>query len=726
MQILLQISENILLLSFMGLGFFFIERYRETIGSTRADVLIGLCFGVTAALVTVTPVTLGDGATVDARAGPVVLAGIVAGPIGALLAAAMGGIARGIVGGNFVSAGVVVYAVYGLTGVALRQLGVVTPLSLPRIRSIIIVAALSLAGASAMFFLISPPTRAFGWLQKDLPYILFANTLSVVYAAVIVSAALVFLRKSAEVVAVNEALRLAKRAGRFGIWDYDISSGKLLWDERSRELHGVQSSEFEGTFDDWSRNVHPEDLDETIEAFEQALSNERVFDTEYRVLLPDGSQKWIKGDAIVMRDNAGNAVRVVGSNIDLTKIRATEAKLAEARSVAIHAQKVETIGQLTGGVAHDFNNLLAVVMGNLELLRMELQAGSLSREQADQYIDDSLEAARRGAELTQNLLAYARKAQLTPVAVDLNEVVRQTEDWISRTIESRIEIELALEPRLWQTMADRSSLQSALVNLLVNARDAIDGPGRVSVATSNVQIDADAEVHGIEALPPGRYVMLAVSDTGSGMAKETAEKIFDPFFTTKPIGQGTGLGLSMVHGFVKQSRGTIRVDSEPGRGTRFTLYFPAISEAAAEEKATAETVQHGGEGETPRARILLVEDQDHVRSVLEKILTGGGFDVVTAASGDEALASFGDDDDFALMVTDIAMPGELQGPSLAQAIRRRRPDMRVLFLSGYAGEAAALGGSLREGDISLGKPVSRSELLGAVAACLRATHRQSA
>lgn len=718
MLVVPQIIENLLLLSFMGLAFFFVQRHRSSLGTFNADLLNGFCLGLTAVLVTTVPVTLADGATIDARAGPVILAGVIAGPIGGLLAASMGGVARGLIGGSFAFSGIAVYGVYALIGIALRHFRIVDTASLLKPRSIAIAVSASLAGASLMFFLISPTSRAIQWVQNDMPFIFLANTMSVTYSAITLGLAIVVLQKTAEIIALNETLNLAKRAGRFGIWDFDIGSGKLVWDERSKELHGVKDSAFEGIFEDWSRNVHPDDLPKTQHAFAQALANEKVFDTEYRVLQPDGGQKTIKGDALVVRDSAGKATRVVGTNLDLTDIRTTEAKLAEARSVAVQAQKFETIGRLTGGVAHDFNNLLAVIMGNLEMLKHELEADVIARQEASKLIEVSIEATQRGAELTQNMLAYARKARLMPVLVDLNEVVEETEKWVRRTIESRIEIEIVLQAGLWPTLADKSSLQSALVNLLVNARDAFDGPGRVTVKTSNINVDEDYADLMHEDILPGRYVTLEVTDNGVGMAQETVDKIFDPFFTTKPVGKGTGLGLSVVLGFVKQSLGSIKVYSEPGEGTSFKLYFPAASDASVETQATSPHETTPTNRDKASGRILLVEDQKEVMMVLQRILAAAGYDVATAESGDEALRLFMRDDQFDLIATDIVMPGHLQGPSLAKEIRKLRPDKRFIFLSGYASEETVQGNALRADDIRLMKPISRSELLNAIAKCL--------
>lgn len=492
----------------------------------------------------------------------------------------------------------------------------------------------------------------------------------------------------------------------------------MIWDERSAELHGVEPGKLQGTYDDWAHRVHPDDLEATQAAFRKALAGEKAFDVEYRVRSSDGSERAIKGDAVVVRDKGGDAARVVGSNIDLTELRAAEAGLQEARSIAVQAQKFDTIGQLTGGVAHDFNNLLAIIMGNQELLKDELLRDHLDIEDMTALIDASIDATRRGAELTRNMLAYARRARLEPEVTDLNQVVRETETWLRRTIESSIEIETVLQAGLWPTKVDRVSLQSAVVNLLVNARDAFTGPGKVTIETANTKMDAEYVVERYEDVSLGRYVMLAISDNAGGIAPDILEKIFDPFFTTKPVGKGSGLGLSMVQGFVKQSGGVVRVYSEVGVGTSFKLYFPAAEiESSGERepgssKESAESLDGGG------LRLLLVEDQVKLLTLLERMLRGAGYDVRTAKSGVEAYRLFTKEPKFDLVLTDIVMPGELQGPGLAKRIRSDGFNPRFIFMSGYASEAVVHGNGLRSDDIRLMKPVTRIDLLRAVETAL--------
>ncbi len=714
MNTVLSIAENILFLSFMGFGHFFVESNRERLGEFTANFLAGISLGLVTVLVSTVPVVLPDGAAVDGRAGPVILAGIVAGPVGAAVAATMGALARIATGGGFVFSGAIVYVVYALIGVALARFNVVTKHNLPTLKSIGVLIVTSGFGAALMFLLIRPFEKAIQWLAQDFPLILAANAMSVTFAALALASALAFIRQSDEVKQAIGTLNLAKRAAGLGIWDFNLKTGKLQWDSRSKELHGVTSESFTGTYDDWKRNVHPDDLASAESAFNDAVINDVPFDTEYRVLLPDGAVRWIKGDAIILRDADRKPTRVVGSNIDYTPIRLAEKEIEEFRAVAAQAQKLETIGQLTGGVAHDFNNLLAVILGNLELLMSRIQASGSVDKDVQKLIEDGIEGARRGAELTQNMLAYARKARLKPVVLNVNDCVRQTQTWMRRAIESRIDISINLETEPWMIRADESSLQSAIVNLLVNSRDAIAESGSIVIETANVVIDDTFADDLGEALPNGRYVMLSVKDDGGGIDEETRKRMFDPFFTTKNVGQGSGLGLSTVLGFVKQSSGGVGVESEPGRGTTIRLYFPVTDEAPSEQEGIDLDARPVASDADRPARILLVEDQAGVQDVLRQILALAGYEVVTANSGDEAFSLYQSDPNFDLLLTDIVMPGECQGPTLAAAIRELTPDLPVIFVTGYSKVADEAGAPLGPNEAFLTKPVSQKVLISTV------------
>ncbi|MBT0958219.1 transporter substrate-binding domain-containing protein [Alphaproteobacteria bacterium KMM 3653] len=376
------------------------------------------------------------------------------------------------------------------------------------------------------------------------------------------------------------------------------------------------------------------------------------------------------------------------------------------RKESLRSGRMSAVGQLTGGVAHDFNNLLAVIMGNLELMKETRDDPKL-----DEMIDAGLAATRHGADLTMSLLAFARQSRLEVEVLDLNSVILDAQNWMRRALPASITVETSLLAGIWPVELDRSSLESALLNLIVNARDAMGGMGRLTIETANLRIDEAYVDSRDEELAVGRYVLLAVSDTGSGISEQNLDRLFEPFFTTKGPGEGSGVGLSMVQGFVKQSGGTVQVYSELGVGTTFKLYFPASKDAVmpiSGQDSKAPTVAKN------TARILLAEDNKEVRKVLDTILKGAGYTVVTAKTGDEALELFHSEPKFDLLITDIVMPGKLQGTDLAKAIRPLQPDLPFIFMSGYAAEATVHGNGLRPEDVRLMKPAGKEDLLDAV------------
>ncbi len=373
------------------------------------------------------------------------------------------------------------------------------------------------------------------------------------------------------------------------------------------------------------------------------------------------------------------------------------------------SQRMEAIGQLTGGIAHDFNNLLTVVSGNAELL-LEDTAGQPAQRQLVQMIAT---AAQRGAALTQRLLAFARKQALDPKAVDLNQMVASLDPMLRRTLGEHIQIELIRAAGLWPALVDQGQLENALLNLCLNARDAMPGGGRLTLETANVRLDEEYAARNAD-VQPGQYVMLAVSDTGQGITPEHLQRVFEPFFTTKEKGKGTGLGLSMVYGFVKQSSGHLAIYSEPGQGTSVKLYLPRTgSEVTAAAPGSDSGAVVGG-SET----ILLVEDDAAVRQVALAALRSFGYTVIEAADGPSAMTVLEQRHDVDLLFTDIVMPGGMNGRELADAARRLRPGLRVLYTSGYTENAIVHHGRLDAGALLLGKPYRRRELDRAVRAAL--------
>jgi nitrogen-specific signal transduction histidine kinase/ActR/RegA family two-component response regulator len=379
-------------------------------------------------------------------------------------------------------------------------------------------------------------------------------------------------------------------------------------------------------------------------------------------------------------------VSIVSEAMDLTERRQAEEALRQS-------QKIEAVGQLTGGIAHDFNNLLGGIIGSLELIDRRLAAGR--HEGLERYTSNAMASAQRAAALTQRLLAFARRQPLDPKSVDVNALVRGMEELLGRTLGPSSRLELQFGDELWPVLCDANQLESALLNLAINARDAMPGGGQLRVQTSNVVLDESyARSQGGEAVP-GPYVAISVSDTGCGIPPDIIAKVFDPFFTTKPLGQGTGLGLSMLYGFVRQSGGHARVSSEPGQGTVFTLYLPRQSmPVPAEQEDHAihtSALAHTGTGET----VLVVDDEDTVRMLIRETLEDLGYAVLEAEDGPSALAVLQTAVRVDLLLTDVGLPG-LNGRQVADAARVWRPGLRVLFVTGYAHMADVAGGSALE------------------------------
>jgi len=363
-------------------------------------------------------------------------------------------------------------------------------------------------------------------------------------------------------------------------------------------------------------------------------------------------------------------------------------------------QKMEAVGHLTGGIAHDFNNILTVIIGMAEVLSEELAGNPASLASVRMIAD----AAQRGAEVTRHLLAFSRQQPLQPREADLNELVEDTVKLLRPTLGEQVEIQLALEDDAWSALVDPSHLTTALLNLAFNARDAMAEGGKLTLETSNVYLD-DAYAAANADVRPGEYVMVAVSDTGSGIPEAIRDKVFEPFFTTKETGKGTGLGLSMVYGFVKQSNGHLKIYSEEGHGTSIKLYLPRAIEKSQEREPLA-AGELGGGGET----ILVVEDDPLVRQYASAQLAHLGYRAIVTANGPEALAEIKKGIAFDLLFTDVIMPGGMNGRQLADVVRALKPDMRVLFSSGYTEDAIFHHGRLDPGVLLLPKPYRRSDL----------------
>jgi PAS domain S-box-containing protein len=387
---------------------------------------------------------------------------------------------------------------------------------------------------------------------------------------------------------------------------------------------------------------------------------------------------------------------LLGIGHDITDLRAAEARLRQA-------QKTEAIGQLTGGIAHDFNNLLAIIHGNLELIDEMLAEGAPAKV----LLGDALRAAKRGAGLTHQLLAYSRQQPLAPRVVRVDRLVLEMTELLRRTLGATISIQHDIDADLWLAKIDPNQLESALLNLAVNARDAMPEGGRLTIEAANTVLDADYAEQNAE-VTPGPYVMVAITDTGSGMSREILSRVLEPFFTTKKIGQGSGLGLSMVFGFVKQSGGHLKIYSEPDRGTTVRLYLPKAAGEAADDDTDDDA--DGLPASRGDETVLIVDDEAMVRTLTTRILGGLGYRVLEAADGPAALALLATGERVDLLITDVVLPGGMNGPQLARAARQHRPGLKTLFISGYTKNAIIHNGVLDDGVHLLAKPFAKRDL----------------
>ena len=497
---------------------------------------------------------------------------------------------------------------------------------------------------------------------------------------------------------LNEAQSLERLAA----WEAH-SDGSLIWSDQAYKLCGVAPSEFDGTVDFFFDMIHPDDRARVERTYADALAEGKRYDTTHRLIRPDGEELVLRQRAIFKKDAEGRPLSAVGICQDITQMVKLEQELRQT-------QKMEAIGQLTGGIAHDFNNILAIILGNLEVLRDFEQINPSQRE----LVDDAIGAAMEAADLTRSMLAFARKAPLQPEIFDLNEVVDETRKWSTRVLPENIEVRAVLDGDLWPVETDVGSTRSALINLILNARDAMPHGGTLTIETGNVVLDEAwvSETH--EDLQPGRYVVLSVIDDGVGIEAGLLDEIFSPFFTTKAAGKGSGLGLSMVHGFMKQSGGAVRVSTELDCGSTFRLYFHAKDAARLALREDDEAWQ----GKVSPARILVVEDNSAVRDTVIRTLERSGYDVTAMPNGDAALEAFGREPAFDLVLTDVVMPGRLQGPDLAKEIRALDPEARIIFMSGYASQANIDEHGLAIGQRRLTKPIRKADLIDAIEGAL--------
>jgi len=470
----------------------------------------------------------------------------------------------------------------------------------------------------------------------------------------------------------------------------------------------------------WLEKVHPDDVQEAAARWSAALASGSTFEVEMRLRRADGAYRWHLARGVGIRDEEGVIGRWIGANTDiedqkaattvLTDLNATlERQVAERTSELMMAeealrqsQKMEAVGQLTGGIAHDFNNLLTGITGALDLVKRRIEAGRM--EDVGRFMDAASASAHRAAALTHRLLAFARRQSLDTRPSQVNALITGIEDLLRRSLGEHVELAAVLDPHLWPAMADGNQLENALLNLAINARDAMPGGGKLTIETANTRLDeAYARIN--DNVEPGDYVAISVSDTGTGMSDAVIAKAFDPFFTTKPIGEGTGLGLSMIYGFAKQSGGHVRIYSEVGRGTTVKLFLRRALSDAGLGAAVADQAAPRGQGET----VLVVEDDATVRLLVTEVLGELGYRFLEAPDARTAIPLLASAETIDLLVTDVGLP-VMNGRQLAEIARQHRPDLKVLFVTGYAENAALRGDFLAPGMEMLTKPFALDAL----------------
>lgn len=499
--------------------------------------------------------------------------------------------------------------------------------------------------------------------------------------------------------------------------------GQLDWfNSQVYEYSGARPGTLDG--EGWTSMVHPSDLRQASERWERALTEGSTYQTEFRLRRRDGVWRWHIARAVPIKDASGVVTRWIGTNTDIQEAKEVSAaladlnatleqrvadrtrKLQEAEEALRQAQKMEAVGQLTGGLAHDFNNILQGISGALDRVQHRISSGRAL--EAERFLKVAVTASNRAAALTHRLLAFSRRQTLDPRALDVNRQVAGMEDLIRRTMGPNIAVEVVGAAGLWAIRADPSQLENSLLNLCINARDAMPDGGNLTIETANKWLDDHAGKE--RDLPPGQYVSLCVTDSGTGMAPEVIERAFDPFFTTKPLGRGTGLGLSMIYGFVRQSGGQVRIYSEIDKGTTMCLYFPRHVGAAEDlEPLDAEPVQEGF-GET----VLVVDDDPAVRMLVVEVLTENRYGVLEASDGASAMRFINGNQSIDLIITDVGLPGGMNGRQLADAARQIRPVVKVLFITGYAENAVVGNGHLEPGMAILAKPFAMSSLANKV------------
>jgi PAS domain S-box-containing protein len=491
----------------------------------------------------------------------------------------------------------------------------------------------------------------------------------------------------------DERTNFALRAAHMGVWQLDFVNDRLTWSETMAPVFGVTSEQAPTNAESFLALVQAEDRQAVQASIAGAARKGTDFEVEFRVVWPDGGTHWISGLARIIRNEQGEPSGLLGVAIDISDRKSLEGQFRQA-------QKMDAVGQLAGGVAHDFNNLLTAILCYSDFVMESFDADDPRRHD----LEEVTRAGHRAAGLTKQLLAFSRKQLLQPTALDLNALVSGMHQMMGRLIGEHIDLVPLLAADLGVVRADHGQIEQVLMNLVVNARDAMMAGGRLTIETANVNLD-QSFMRDVQ-IQPGPYVMLAVSDSGSGMSDATKQRLFEPFFTTKEVGKGTGLGLATVYGIVKQSGGYVWVHSELGKGTTFKVYLPRTNGADELETKTtpAETMAAGSE------TVFVVEDEEPVRVLACRILERAGYQVLDAATPAQADTVFEEHKNrISLLLADVIMPGST-GPELFARLEGRRPGLRVLYMSGYTADTIVHQGQLEIGAALLQKPFTAEGL----------------
>ncbi len=486
-----------------------------------------------------------------------------------------------------------------------------------------------------------------------------------------------------------------------GLWSWDSTSDRVIWDDQTCLIFGCDPGTAPVTYAEYLTFLHPEDRAAVQQSITEALGTGVYRDVEHRISRPDGSVRWLLAKGALLRSPDGALLRIIGGVVDITEQVEAERKEAQKAANLARAHQMEMVGRLAGGLAHDFNNLLTVINGYTELLLGESGAADPSRDTLERI----LRAGESAAELTRQLLAYGRKQVLRPVGLDLNRTLTALHPLLARLAGENVDVRLGLKPEPAAVHADPLQLENVIMNLVLNARDAMPFGGELLIGTACVERSMIA-FQSTEEFPSGRYVTLTVTDSGVGMDDETQQRVFEPFFTTKEFGKGTGLGLSIVQGIIAQSGGSIEVRSQPGGGTTFTIYLPEAPDPGMRASAILQT-SHAPDC---KGNVLVVEDEREVRDYAATVLTNCGYKVIKADNAVEAVRFTERElDHIDLVLADVVMPG-VSGPEMSSRLKILRPGIKVLYMSGYTADRIAHHGVLDPETDFIEKPFTPRQL----------------